>query len=301
MAFIARAASDRAAPERRPSGRAPAKVNLTLHILARRDDGYHEIDSAVAFAGVGDRLEFFADEPLSLVVEGPTAAQAGAEADNLVLRAARALEARVGGLRVGRFRLHKRLPVAAGLGGGSSDAAAVLRALARLNGLQLDDSRLLAAARACGADVPVCLDPSARIMQGVGERVGPALGLPPLPAVLVNPRRAVPTPSVFAALGLARGESAPFGPAVAIRPGPDLMTTLRSARNDMQPAAIAIEPTIGEVLTRLSDLDGVELARMSGSGATCFALFSSRSAAVGGARAIYAARPDWWVKATYLR
>jgi len=281
--------------------RAPAKVNLTLHVLGRRDDGLHELDSAVAFAGVGDALEFFPDEPLSLSVEGPTADEAGAGADNLVLKAARKLGELAPGLRFGRFRLVKRLPVAAGLGGGSSDAAAALRALASLNGIGLDDARLFEAAGASGADVPVCIDPRARIMRGVGERVGPALGLAPLPAVLVNPRVAVPTPKVFAALGLARGELAPYGAPVEIRPGPDLLASLRAARNDLQPAAIAVEPVVGEVLARLSELEGVELARMSGSGATCFAIFSSRFAAARGARALHQARPGWWVRATYLR
>ena len=270
-------------------------------MLARRDDGFHEIDSAVAFAGIGDGLEFSLAESLSLTVEGPTASDAGADDDNLVLKAARALLELAPGLRVGRFRLIKRLPVAAGLGGGSSDAAAALRALAAHNEIAPGDVRLLAAARATGADVPVCLDPRAKTMRGIGERVGAPLRLPPLPSVLVNPRLPVPTPRVFAALGLERGAPAPYGPAVAISPGPGLGVALKLARNDLQPAAIAIEPTVAEVLVRLEALEGVECARMSGSGATCFAIFSSPSAAARGARAIQAARPDWWVRATILR
>ena len=181
--------------------RAPAKVNLTLSVLGRRADGWHELDSVVAFAGCCDWLAFEPAETLSLTIAGPTAAAAGPTDDNLVLRAARALAERVPRLRLGRFHLRKGLPVAAGLGGGSSDAAAALRALAAANGLAPDDERLFAAAAAVSSDAPVCLCPSARSMAGRGERLGPALGLPPLPAVLANPGVAVATPAVFAALG----------------------------------------------------------------------------------------------------
>ena len=183
---------------------APAKVNLTLHVLGRRADGYHEIESLVAFAGIGDRLTFRPGERLALAVSGPTGAAAGASDDNLVLKAARALAARVDGLRLGHFVLDKQLPVAAGLGGGSSDAAAALRLLAQVNGLSLDDERVRAAAQATGADVPVCLDPRARMMRGIGEILSDPMTLPELPAVLVNPGVAVPTRDVFAALGAPR-------------------------------------------------------------------------------------------------
>ena len=263
-------------------------------------DGYHELESLVAFAGVGDRLEFTPGERLWLTLEGPTAPDAGPGDDNLVLRAARALAERVPGLKLGRFRLIKALPVAAGLGGGSSDAAAALRALAALNGLALDDERMFEAARATGADVPVCLDPRARVMTGVGDRVGPALGLAPLPALLVNPGVAVPTPRVFAALGLARGERSGFGPTPAPEPGGDPLAALRTGRNDLQAPAQSIAPEIAEVLASLS-ASGASLARMSGSGATCFALYPDRHAAARAARALQAARPRWWVRATYLR
>ena len=157
---------------------APAKVNLTLHVLGRRADGYHEIESLVVFADVGDRLTFVPGGTLALDVSGPTAQAAGAGGDNLVLKAARALAERVEGLRVGAFRLDKQLPVAAGLGGGSSDAAAALRLLARQNGLSLDDARLREAARVTGADVPVCLDPRARMMRGIGEILSDPVTLP---------------------------------------------------------------------------------------------------------------------------
>src|SRR5215472_2960863 len=149
--------------------KAPAKVNLTLRVLGRRADGYHDIESLVAFAGVGDALTFTPSGALALAVGGPTAAAAGDVADNLVLKAARALGERVEGLKLGRFTLSKRLPVSAGLGGGSADAAAALRLLARANRLAPDDPRLMQAARNTGADVPVCLDPRARLMRGIGD------------------------------------------------------------------------------------------------------------------------------------
>jgi 4-diphosphocytidyl-2-C-methyl-D-erythritol kinase len=174
--------------------RAPAKVNLTLHVLGRRLDGYHELESLVAFAGICDHLLLEPGSDLTLDVDGPLAAGAGLPDDNLVLRAARALAERVPGLGMGRFHLTKRLPAAAGIGGGSSDAAAALRLLARLNDLAIDHPAVVDAARATGADVPVCLDPRARTMQGAGERIGEPLNLPPLFAVLVNPGVAVPTP-----------------------------------------------------------------------------------------------------------
>src|SRR6195256_4015058 len=172
--------------------KAPAKINLTLHVLGRRADGYHEIESLVAFAGVGDALSFTPGRALALTVGGPTAAAAGDTADNLVLKAARALAEQVEGLQLGRFALSKRLPVAAGLGGGSADAAAALRMLARSSHLAPDDPRLLQAARATGADVPVCLDPRPRLMRGIGDILSEPLDLPKLAAGLVTPCVAVP-------------------------------------------------------------------------------------------------------------
>ncbi len=284
--------------------RAPAKVNLTLHVLGRRSDGWHELDSVVAFAGCCDRLAFEPAETLSLTIDGPTAAAAGPTDDNLVLRAARALAERVPRLALGRFHLLKVLPVAAGLGGGSSDAAAALRALAAANRLAPDDERLFAAAAAVGADVPVCLATRARLMAGRGERLGPALRLPPLPAVLANPGVAVATPAVFAALGLERGASFDAPPAPRLEAGSDAARALRAleaGRNDLQRSATRIAPAIGDALEALQRLDGQRLARMSGSGATCFALFDDRHAAARAARALCAAHPAWWVRATYLR
>lgn len=284
--------------------RAPAKVNLTLHILGRRaGDGYHALESLVAFAGTADRLTLKADAPLGLTVSGPTAGPAGPTDDNLVLRAARGLAARLPGLRTGTFHLVKRLPVAAGIGGGSSDAAAALRLLARLNDLPVDHDAVVAVAQETGADVPVCLDPRARMMRGAGETIGPALGLAPLPAVLINPGVPVATAPVFKALGLAVGQDlagAPH-PAIARDMGADaLLSALAEARNDLEPPALTVAPVIGEVLAALR-ARGCRLARMSGSGATVFALFADRRGAVQAAAALRAAHPAWWVAPTFLR
>jgi 4-diphosphocytidyl-2-C-methyl-D-erythritol kinase len=282
---------------------APAKVNLTLHVLGRRPDGYHEIDSLVAFADMGDCLTFRPGDRLELAVTGPTGGAAGASEDNLVLKAARALAARVDGLRHGAFLLDKRLPVAAGLGGGSSDAAAALRLLARVNGLSREDARLHAAAQATGADVPVCLDPKARLMRGIGEILSDAIHLPEIAAVLVNPGVAVPTKAVFAALG---------APALTGPPEPDefitidtdaasLVPMLAGRRNDLQTPAIKVQPVIADVLRVLERSANCLLARMSGSGATCFGLFGSHAAAEEAAQQMQAAHPAWWVRATTLR
>ena len=284
--------------------RAPAKVNLTLHVLGRRADGYHELESLVAFTGSGDTLSLEPGASLSLAVDGPTARAAGADADNLVQCAARQLLARVPRLRLGAFRLTKRLPAAAGLGGGSSDAAAALRLLARANGLGLNDPCLLDAARATGADVTVCLAPRARMMLGAGETVGAPLDLGSLPAVLVNPCVGVATGPVFQRLGLQPGERAgvaPHPPAPMRADREALWRLLGKCRNDLEPAALAEAPIIRDVLALLGAARGCKLARMSGSGATCFGLFSSPRAAARAASAIRAAHPHWWVKAAMLR
>ena len=284
--------------------RAPAKVNLTLHVLGRRADGYHELESLVAFTGSGDTLSLEPGASLSLAADGPMAQAAGDDADNLVLRAAHELSARVPQLRLGAFRLTKRLPAAAGLGGGSSDAAAALRLLARANGLGLNDPCLLDAARATGADVTVCLAPRARMMLGAGETVGAPLDLGSLPAVLVNPGVGVATGPVFQRLGLQPGERAgvaPHPPAPMRADREALWRLLGKCRNDLEPAALAEAPIIRDVLALLGAARGCKLARMSGSGATCFGLFSSPRAAARAASAIRAAHPRWWVKAAMLR
>ncbi|MDE2365178.1 MAG: 4-(cytidine 5'-diphospho)-2-C-methyl-D-erythritol kinase [Hyphomicrobiales bacterium] len=286
------------------TARAPAKINLTLHVLGRRADGYHELESLVAFAGACDHLRFSPDAGLSLQVDGPTAGAAGAGHENLVLRAARNLQERVAGLRVGAFRLTKYLPVAAGVGGGSSDAAAALRLLAAENGIGLDDPRVLEAACATGADVPVCLDPHARMMTGAGETLGDSLGFAPVPAVLVNPRVAVETRAVFAKLGLTAGQSCGFGKHPQIEGGmahDALIAALKKGRNDLEDPAGVIAREVMDVLAVLAAARGVTIARMSGSGATCFALFAEPRQAARAAGTIRRGHPGWWVRPTLLR
>jgi len=283
---------------------APAKVNLTLHVIGRRPDGYHEIESLVVFADVGDRLTFSPGGALELVVRGPTATAAGPGGANLVLKAARLLAERVDGLELGRFTLDKRLPVAAGLGGGSSDAAAALRLLARHNRVALEDPHLHEAARLTGADVPVCLDPRPRMMRGIGEKLSAPMTMTSLPAVLVNPGVSVPTKDVFEKLAAERGLSVsphdPLSPPPAgegREGGLFDMTTLSAARNDLEPPAIALQPVIADALAALRAAATCRLARMSGSGATCFALFESGRAATAAARTLRANHPRWWVRA----
>jgi 4-diphosphocytidyl-2-C-methyl-D-erythritol kinase len=276
--------------------KAPAKVNLTLHVLGRRADGYHEIESLVGFADVGDALTFSPGGALALAVGGPTGPAAGDVADNLVLKAVRALAERVADLKLGRFSLSKRLPVAAGLGGGSSDAAAALRLLASANGIARDDPRLMQAAVATGADVPVCLDPRTRRMGGIGEILSDPLDLPRLPAILVNPGVAVSTRDVFAALRLP-----PVAPAAqAGRPAGTLLDEIANGRNDLEAPAIELEPAIAELLAVLGRLPGCRLARMSGSGATCFGLFESTRAGTAAGRTLRVGYPGWWVRATVI-
>lgn len=283
--------------------RAPAKINLTLHVLGRRADGYHELESLVAFAEVGDSLELVPGPNLALEVDGPTAPLAGSISDNLVLKAARLLQERVPRLQTGTFRLTKRLPVAAGLGGGSSDAAAALRLLAALNGLSLDDAAVRDAARLAGADVPVCLEGRARVMRGIGDVLGPPLSLPSLFAVLVNPGVPVPTPAVFGALGLSRGAAfaAPSHDVFErLDTTSELVANLVRARNDLEPPALRIEPLVAEALHLVAQTAECRLARMTGSGGTVFGLFSSKAAAQAAADAVRSERPNWWVEATTL-
>jgi 4-diphosphocytidyl-2-C-methyl-D-erythritol kinase len=281
---------------------APAKVNLTLRILGRRADGYHELESLVAFAGCGDRLTLRAGPGLELAVSGPTAGQSGAVADNLVLRAAKALAARIDGLTLGRFTLTKQLPAGAGLGGGSADAAAALRLLAQANGLALDDDRILAAARATGADVPVCLDPRPRMMRGIGDILSAPVALPKLGIVIVHPGVAMPTPPVFAALGLRPGEQRSAQPVASVVPceRDDLLRWLAAQHNDLEAPAIGIAPAIAEVLRAIGALPGCRLARMSGSGSACFGLFDTARAATTAARALAKAQRDWWARASSI-
>lgn len=281
---------------------APAKVNLTLRVLGRRADGYHELESLVAFADFGDRLSFVRGGALTLTLRGPAAAQAGEGADNLVLKAAGALVARSPGIALGAFRLDKRLPVAAGLGGGSADAAAALRLIAQANGIARDHPHLYAAARATGADVPVCLDPRARIMRGIGEVLSKPLALPRLPAVLVNPGVALATKAVFAGWKPAAAHAAALDLAAVAKltSRAQLLDFLTAQSNDLEDAAIGLAPVIADVLAALRALAGCGLARMSGSGASCFALFGSAAAARAAAKVLHGRQPRWWVKASTL-
>ena len=283
--------------------RAPAKINLTLHIVGRRADGWHELESLVAFTRSGDTLALEPGGALGLSMGGPTAGAAGAGDDNLVLRAARALAGRVPDLRLGAFTLTKRLPVAAGIGGGSSDAAAALRLLARANGIALDDPRVIEAAAATGADVPVCLAASARMMRGVGEVLGPLLELPPLPALVVNPGVPLETKAVFARMNLASGWAsiAPAHPTFAGgEPADAVYAALERGRNDMEDAACVLVPVVSDVLAVLGAARGCRLARMSGSGATCFGLFTDCRAVARAKKAIARVHPGWWTKSTML-
>lgn len=283
--------------------RARAKVNLDLRVLGRRADGYHELESLVAFAGIGDTLSLDPGADLSLTLAGPSSEGLTADDGNLVLRAARALAAARPGLRLGRFHLVKCLPVASGIGGGSADAAAALRLLARLNGIAPADPLLRVIAAQVGADVSVCLDSRARLMAGIGEKLGPVLKLPPLFAVLVNPGVGVETVAVFRALGLKAGQAA-FEPRAANVAAPasvaELLDYLRSTTNDLAVPAQCVAPIIDEVLERLAALPGCRLARMSGSGATCFALFEDCTASATAAKLLQSERPNWWVKPTLL-
>ena len=265
---------------------APAKVNLALHVTGRRADGYHLLDSLVVFAPVGDVVTVEEAPALSLEVTGPFAADVPAGEDNLVLRAARLL----GGGRGARIALDKHLPVAAGIGGGSADAAAAIRALARLWRLPLPEAAALVG---LGADVPVCLAGQPVRMRGVGERLDPLPVPVPLHLLLVNPRVAVSTPGVFARLDTRANPPLPDPPAF-----PDPASVARYAalcRNDLEAPAMALAPEIGEVLDMLRATPGCLLARMSGSGATCFGLYAEAGTRDAARGRLEAERPGWWV------
>lgn len=284
--------------------RAPAKINLTLRVLGRRMDGFHELESLVAFAGVCDLVSLDPDKPFGLVVEGPTAEAAGPESDNLILRAARALQKRVPDLKLGQFSLKKRLPVGAGVGGGSSDAAAALRLLGKLNNLHLHDPRIHEAAAETGSDIPVCLTPTARMFRGRGEHVGPRIELPVLAAVLVNPGVHISTPDVFRALKLEPGSPGPSqGPGVDRFEGdlPELIELFAKDANDLEPPARALSPVVTEALDAVQAAPEARFVRMSGSGSTVFGLFDTCRHAARAAKVVKAAHPEWWVKPTVLR
>jgi 4-diphosphocytidyl-2-C-methyl-D-erythritol kinase len=272
---------------------APAKVNLCLHVVGKRADGYHLLDSLVAFAGVGDTVELEAADGLDLQVVGPTAGLIPTEGENIVLKAARLL-AEAGGIRKGAsIRLTKRLPVAAGIGGGSADAAAALKGLIQLWQVNLPPERLRALALSIGADVPVCLAGTPTRMCGIGEELSPAPALPPAWLVLVNPMVPLHTPAVF------KARTGPFSAPDPLTESPTdaqgLALALAARRNDLTPPAISIEPVVGEMLAAIAATDGCLLSRMSGSGATCFGLFATQAQATEAAAKLQLARPGWWV------
>jgi 4-diphosphocytidyl-2-C-methyl-D-erythritol kinase len=270
---------------------APAKINLALHVLGRRSDGYHELDSIVAFANVGDGLELQPASVTSLSVDGPFASDVPTTGDNLVLRAYAAL-AQLVELPPVTVRLTKNLPVASGIGGGSADAAAALRGLMRLSGAPLATDALTELALSLGADVPVCLFGKACRMQGVGEVIAPVAQVPAPAILLVNPLAACGTADVFRGMGLKPGDVA--GSAVDVHDPSNW-------RNDMTVAACAVLPVISQVLDALSTLHGKTAHRMSGSGATCFALFDQPQLAEAAREQLALAYPQWWVKAALLR
>ena len=272
---------------------APGKINLYLHVTGRRPDGYHELDSLVAFAGVGDRVAVSPADALSLDLTGPFAEALAADPDNLVLRAARLL-ARAGGIEPrAAIALEKNLPVAAGLGGGSADAAAALRALARLWNLAIAADDVAALALELGADVPVCLAGRAAFVGGIGEDLAPPPRLPPAHIVLVNPGVALSTATVFGELGGVFTGPGRFAEAPA--DAASLARALAALSNDLEAPARRLCPEVDQALAALAAEPGCLLARMSGSGATCFGLFANAGHGAAAAGRIGAVHSGWWV------
>lgn len=269
---------------------APAKINLTLHVTGQRADGYHLLDSLVVFVDVGDSLTFVAADELSLDVLGPMAAGVPVDGSNLVLKAARMMNAELGA----KISLTKVLPSAAGIGGGSSDAAAALRGLSKLWGAPVP-----ADTAGLGADVPVCLRAKPTRMQGIGDLLTNIVDLPPAWLVLVNPGVQLSTPIVFDRL--ADKNLAPMAESLPeFATSADFANWLKATRNDLQKPAIEIEPIIGEVVDEIAAQNGCLIARMSGSGATCWGMFSNAEGAAAAASAIAQAHPDWWCKSSKI-
>lgn len=280
---------------------ASAKINLSLHVVGRRADGYHLLESLVAFTRDGDRVRIddCDGDDSSLLIEGPFAEGLEADDRNLVMRAARAI-----GAAPCRIFLDKRLPIASGIGGGSADAAATLRGLMAREGRALSQDELDEIALSLGADVPVCLRSQTCFMGGIGENIQPAPALPQIAAVLINPLVGVSTAAVFQALGLVAGGSGkdphPDLPR-AWRDAAEVAAFVRTCRNDLEPAARAIAPVIGDVLDFLQAQRGCLTARMSGSGATCFGLFATLGEAERAVTQASVDRPRWWALASELR
>lgn len=281
---------------------APAKVNLFLHVGAVAADGYHPLTSLVAFADIGDGVTVEPAAQLSLTVIGPFGQGLADGGDNLMLKALRALGQATGsGDPPVAVTLDKRLPIAAGLGGGSSDAGAALKGARDALGLTLDDSALAEVAAGIGADGPMCLHARAAWAEGRGDRLTFEPRLPPLPAVLINPGEPSPTGAVYRAFDSGGGGSADQPAAPADWRPATVAAWLAAQRNDLGAPAAALQPAIGEALTEGARLPGVRLVRMSGSGATVFALFDTAAAAAAAARSLIRARPHWWVRSTTLR
>jgi 4-diphosphocytidyl-2-C-methyl-D-erythritol kinase len=277
-------------PAEQDAERAPAKVNLYLRVTGKRPDGYHLLDSLAVFAGVADRIGFAAADALTLTVTGPFATSLSAEADNLVLRAARALAAAHDVRPSGALTLDKHIPVASGIGGGSADAAATLRLLCRVWGLGPEPIVLARIAASLGADVPVCLRGQPLRMAGIGEILTPAPRMPRCGIVLVNPGEPLATVAVFRARS--GGFSSPAVLPEVWTTAAAMAATLSGSGNDLEAAAIQLVPAIRDVLRAIADTPGCLLARMSGSGATCFGLFPDASQAEKAATGL--ARPGWW-------
>ena len=277
------------------TARARAKINLFLHVGTRRADGYHGLASWAAFTELGDDLSAESADALSLAAAGPFAAQLPPSTDNLILRAAGAL----GPGRAAALRLTKHLPVASGIGGGSADAAAALHLLNELWSLETPFETLFEIAAALGSDVPVCVYNRSALMSGRGEQLSPGPDLPPLPIVLLNPGVPVSTAAVFAGLSTRSGAVHARIPETVN--GPEhLAAILKPTKNDLEAPAIQLAPQIGVALTALRDQPGLLMARMSGSGATCFALAEDNAAASAAALTLKRMRPDWWLAATRL-
>jgi len=284
---------------------ARAKVNLTLRVLGRRLDGYHDLESLVAFADFGDGIEFLPGAPPTATVRGPFAtAIDGTNIAALALqRVAAAANAADATIELGAVTIEKRLPVAAGIGGGSADAAAVLRAVRRANPARAAAIEWHAVAASLGADVPVCLHSEAQFMWGTGHDTVVVPPLPPLPAILVNPGVPLATAGVFRALAAGPVPAVPVAPTPPgrFRDVAAVVAYMDAHANDLEPTAVALCPPIGAVLAALRAQPATRIARMSGSGPTCFALFDTPGDAATAARRIGASEPGWWVEATTFR
>jgi 4-diphosphocytidyl-2-C-methyl-D-erythritol kinase len=281
---------------------AAAKINLTLHVTGKRADGYHLLDSLIVFAGVGDQIQVAPADNLSLELDGPFCeelADAGSEDDNLVMRAARMLASRrenvatAASCNGAHIRLTKNLPIAAGVGGGSADAAAALDAVSELWGMSLPQSELMALGLELGADVPACIAGVPVHVSGIGDQIEPAVDLPVFHLVLVNPRVLLSTARVFGTLRPETFVAAP-PPCPPVADLEQLVAEIKQRRNDLEAPALVLVPEIAEVLKTLADQTGCRMSRMSGSGATCFGIFADEISALGAVSSLAKSNPEWW-------